>query len=93
MMRFVAVLLCFVSCSVAKVNYQYKNPPETILYMLAMGLWGIQDFNGKDIILGGLFTVHEECGDTVFEPGVEMLEAMLHAIDTINSDPILSSLI
>ena len=90
MMRFVAVLLCFVSCSVAKVNYQYKNPPETILYASnGSRVRGIQDFNGKDIILGGLFTVHEECGDTVFEPGIEMLEAMLHAIDTINSNPTL----
>ena len=86
----IALLLCLVSCSVAKVSYQYKNPPETTLYARnGSRVRGIRDLTGKDIVLGGLFTVSEECGNTIFEPGIEMLEAMLHAIDTINSDPTL----
>ena len=101
MMRLViALLLCLVSSSVAEVNYQYKNLPETTLYARSGSrVRGIQDLTGKDIVLGGLFTVYytregtganeEECGNAIFQPGIEMLEAMLHAIDTMNSDPTL----
>ena len=42
---------------------------------------GIQDLTGKDIVLGGLFTVYytregtganeEECGNAIFQPGIE----------------------
>ncbi|XP_066247281.1 metabotropic glutamate receptor isoform X1 [Euwallacea similis] len=44
-----------------------------------------------DIILGGLFPVHERgektpCGHKVYHRGVQRLEAMLFAIDRINAD-------
>uniref|UniRef100_A0A1B0FA03 G-protein coupled receptors family 3 profile domain-containing protein n=1 Tax=Glossina morsitans morsitans TaxID=37546 RepID=A0A1B0FA03_GLOMM len=44
-----------------------------------------------DIILGGLFPVHEKgenspCGEKVYNRGVQRLEAMLYAIDRINHD-------
>ena len=46
-----------------------------------------------DIILGGLFPMHEKgmggmtCGDIKEEKGIQRVEAMLYAIDKINSDP------
>lgn len=46
-----------------------------------------------DITLGGLFPVHAKgppgvpCGDIQREDGIHRLEAMLYALDQINSDP------
>ncbi|KAG7454318.1 hypothetical protein MATL_G00258420 [Megalops atlanticus] len=48
-----------------------------------------------DLVLGGLFPVHEkglgadECGRVNEDRGVQRLEAMLFAVDEINSDPAL----
>ncbi|XP_076634779.1 metabotropic Glutamate Receptor [Colletes latitarsis] len=43
-----------------------------------------------DIVLGGLFPVHEKggatCGPNVYNRGVQRLEAMLFAVDQINKD-------
>ncbi len=48
------------------------------------------------ITLGGLFPVHEKskdntiaCGQKVYNRGIQRLEAMLYAVDTINKDPTL----
>jgi hypothetical protein len=45
-----------------------------------------------DIILGGLFPVHKKgdrttCGQQIYHRGVQRLEAMMFAIDRINSNP------
>ncbi|KAF4533388.1 hypothetical protein B566_EDAN003679 [Ephemera danica] len=48
-----------------------------------------------DIILGGIFPMHEQvsgnhlepCGAVKEEKGVQRLEAMLYAMDEINQDP------
>lgn len=96
MMRFAALLLCFVSCFIADINYQYKKAPESILYASNESrVKGMQDLTGKDIVLGGLFTIYytregtgdeSDCGNTIDKAGIETLEAMLHAIDSINAD-------
>lgn len=44
-----------------------------------------------DIVLGGLFPVHEKgggtaCGPNIYHRGVQRLEAMLFAVDQINRD-------
>ncbi|XP_017469484.1 PREDICTED: metabotropic glutamate receptor-like [Rhagoletis zephyria] len=44
-----------------------------------------------DIIMGGLFPVHEKgdgtpCGPKIYNRGVHRLEAMLYAVDRVNSD-------
>lgn len=45
-----------------------------------------------DIILGGLFPVHTKgerspCGSQIYHRGVQRLEAMMFAVDTINKNP------
>lgn len=84
---------------VAVVTHHYDSPPETILTSAEDGdrINGVQDRSNKDIILGGLFTVHIDaagsaggkCGETVWGYGMETLEAMFYALDRINSDPLL----
>ncbi len=46
-----------------------------------------------DVILGGLFPVHENskdkaqsCSHKIYNRGIQRLEAMLYAVDTINAD-------
>lgn len=44
-----------------------------------------------DVILGGLFPVHEKgetssCSSTIYNRGIQRLEAMLYAVDLINDD-------
>ncbi|XP_072569152.1 glutamate receptor, metabotropic 6a isoform X7 [Paramormyrops kingsleyae] len=74
-----------------------------LLWMLWMGLspglWahqGTQPHSIKiegDITLGGLFPVHARgpagvpCGEIKKEKGIHRMEAMLYAVDQINSDP------
>ena len=53
---------------------------------------GIQDLEDKDIILGGLLRVHKhddngKCGKVYVDKTMENLEAVLFAIDIVNSDP------
>ena len=86
-------LLLFNKCT---VNYNYNTPPERVLKAdNGSRVRGIQDLEGKDIILGGLFTVHRssaaggQCSSNPILTGTERIEAMLYAIDLINSDPYL----
>ncbi|KAL4646288.1 metabotropic glutamate receptor 6-like [Arapaima gigas] len=72
-----------------------------MLWMLVLspGLWahqGTQPHSIKiegDITLGGLFPVHSRgpagvpCGEIKKEKGIHRMEAMLYALDQINSDP------
>nr|KAF6335204.1 glutamate metabotropic receptor 2 [Pipistrellus kuhlii] len=72
-----------------------------LLGLLAMLLWGagaegparkVLTLEG-DLVLGGLFPVHqkggpaEECGPVNEHRGIQRLEAMLFALDRINRDP------
>ncbi|KAL1237206.1 Metabotropic glutamate receptor [Trichinella pseudospiralis] len=47
-----------------------------------------------DVMIGGLFPIHEDgssagmhCGEIKLEKGIQRMEAMLYAVDQINSDP------
>ncbi|XP_003387246.2 PREDICTED: metabotropic glutamate receptor 3-like [Amphimedon queenslandica] len=79
------------------IQYQYESQPVILKSDGDTRISGIQDRIGKDIVLGGLFTVYYSsggtgvgsCGDEIWEDGMEMLEAMLFAIDSVNSDPTL----
>ena len=95
-----AVFIIIFHLSLRLVNgeitqFHHGTAPEAIL--TADGgsrISGVQDRRDKDIILGGLFTVHVDaagsaggkCGKTVWGKGMETLEAMFYAIDSINSD-------
>ena len=77
------------------VQFHYRTPPETVLTADdGTRIRGFQDHSG-DIILGGLFPVHTsvpgsdggQCTEDIWDKGIETLEAMLYAIDAINSDP------
>ena len=54
---------------------------------------GFKDNDDSDIVFGGLFAVHlsatggGQCTEAVINRGVERIEAMLYAIDAINSNP------
>ena len=90
------VLFHFLSFTECTVNYNYNTPPERVLKAdNGNRVRGIQDREGKDIILGGLFAVHHssagggQCSSNPTLTGTERMEAMLHAIDLISSDPYL----
>ena len=82
--------LLFTECV---AQYHFGTPPESILR--ADGgtrISGIQDLEDKDIILGGLLRVHKsdgsgKCDEIYLDKTMENLEAVLFAIDLINSDP------
>ena len=91
---FISLTHFFILSSCA-VQFHYRTPPDTVLTADdGARIRGFQDRNA-DIILGGLFPVHStipasnggQCTDAVREQGIQTLEAMLYAIDAINSDP------
>ena len=89
---FISLAPFFILSSCA-VQFHYRTP-ETVLTADDGRIRGFQDHSG-DIILGGLFPVHTsvpgsdggQCTDAIWDKGIETLEAMLYAIDAINSDP------
>ena len=90
------VLYHFLSFTECKADFNYNTPPGHVLKEDDDSrVRGIQDREGKDIILGGLFTVHRssaaggQCSPTPVLTGTERIEAMLYAIDLVNSDPYL----
>ena len=90
------VLFQFLSFIECRVNYNYNTPPQRVLKADGGSrVRGTQDLEGKDIILGGLFTVHRssaaggQCSSNPILTGTERIEAMLYAIDLVNSDPYL----
>ena len=91
---FISLTHFFILSSCA-VQFHYNTPPETVLTADdGTRIRGFQDRSG-DLILGGLFAVHTflpesdhgQCTDTERDQGIQSLEAMLYAIDVINSDP------
>ena len=82
--------LTFIECV---TQYHYGTPPESILR--ADGgtrISGIQDYEDKDIILGGLLRVHTgdgsgKCGEIFLDKTLEHLEAVFFGIDLVNNDP------
>ncbi|XP_019857020.1 PREDICTED: metabotropic glutamate receptor-like [Amphimedon queenslandica] len=94
----VSLFFCFLLFQSVQsvVQFQYDTPPESVLITDGGNrINGVQDRRGKDIILGGLFTIHNDaegsagakCGERVWGHGIELLEAMFYALDSINSDP------
>uniref|UniRef100_A0A1X7V223 G-protein coupled receptors family 3 profile domain-containing protein n=1 Tax=Amphimedon queenslandica TaxID=400682 RepID=A0A1X7V223_AMPQE len=87
----ICVLVTLVSISNAKPQYNYNEESE-LLMTLDGRISGMKSRMGKDIVIGGLAYVHEsangKCLETILQHNhVESLEALLYAIDVINSDP------
>ena len=92
-----ALFFCFLYLQSVQsdVQFQYNTPPESVLNDGGNRINGVHDRRGKDIILGGLFTIHNDaegsaggkCGNKIWGNGIQMLEAMFYALDSINSDP------
>ena len=89
---FISVAHFFILSSCA-VQSHYRTHPETVLTADDGRIRGLQDRTG-DIILGGPFAIHAfvpeldngQCTDAVRDQGIQSLDAMLYAIDAINSD-------
>ncbi len=73
------------------VVFNFTRPSE-VLRTASGRIRGARDRSGKDFVLGGLFPIHAAaegggaCGEVRLERGLERMEAMLFAIDKINSD-------
>ena len=88
--------VCFantVLAAQAATTFNHGTPSE-ILNSTDGRIRGARDREGKDFVLGGLFPIHSDegggrCGAVREERGLERMEAMLFAIDTINNDPTL----
>ena len=71
----------------ATAIYSYHETSEEISYPYDDSfLSGFRNVTDKDFILGGLFPVYDCTGSGMGMYGVELLEAMLFAIDQINND-------
>ena len=77
-------LLCYSTVATATIYY-YNETSEAILYENYL-LTGFRDVTNKDFVIGGLFPVNDWTGLVAIDSGLEMLEAMLFAIDRINND-------
>ena len=80
-----SILQIFLSYSTATIatNYHYNETSESIPYN-EYSLSGFRDVTNKDFVIGGLFPVYD-CTQSV-DGDLELLEAMLFAIDRINND-------
>uniref|UniRef100_A0A8D1TLN3 Receptor ligand binding region domain-containing protein n=1 Tax=Sus scrofa TaxID=9823 RepID=A0A8D1TLN3_PIG len=80
LMKFPCCVLEVLLCALAAARGQEMYAPHSIRIE-------------GDVTLGGLFPVHAKgpsgvpCGDIKRENGIHRLEAMLYALDQINSDP------
>lgn len=83
--------ICFANTAMAAAPlFNYGTPSET-LNSTDGRIRGARSRMGKDFVLGGLFPIHSDegggrCGAVREERGLERMEAMLFAIDKINSD-------
>ena len=75
------------------IQYDHTSPPERVLYSSTSDrITGFKDTLDKDVVLGGLFPVHVsqsmggQCSDRFRSSGFQRMEAMLFAIDSINSN-------
>ncbi len=87
--------ICFANINIAATApvFDYGTPSET-LNSTDGRIRGARSREGKAFVLGGLFPIHSDegggrCGAVREERGLERMEAMLFAIDKINSDPTL----
>ena len=83
-MLILQTILCYSTVTLAAV-YNYNETSDTIYYYSYTDvISGFRDIMNKDFVIGGLFPVYD-CTDSL-GGDLEMLEAMLFALDRINND-------
>ena len=83
----ITILLLIYSTVTTAAVYSYHETSEEIPYPYdGSFLSGFRNVTDKDFILGGLFPIYDCTGLGTGMDGVELLEAMLFAIDRINND-------
>ena len=82
------VLLIPGAISSQSAAFEFSSPSE-VLTTINGRVRGARNRTGKDFVLGGLFPIHNaavgggECGIIRKETGLERMEAMLYAVDTM----------
>jgi metabotropic glutamate receptor 2/3/metabotropic glutamate receptor 6/7/8 len=85
-------LLVGATLPLAAPAFQFTSPTYILRTSTGERIRGVRDRAEKDFVLGGLFPIHAAtngggaCGEVQLERGLERMEAMLFAIDKINSD-------
>lgn len=89
----------FNASGAAQFNSTRTHAPEAIFRtadrsISGARIRGIQDKRNADFVVGGLFPVHSDrnginCGQLRTQGGVDRVEAMLFALDSVNADPCL----
>ena len=78
----------------AEPTYRFSEPSRYVRDATSERIRGVRDDRNKDFILGGLFPIHSEeassggarCGEVRTLTGLNLMEAMVFALDTINAD-------
>lgn len=88
----VVVALCWIAATASGQRAQQQQPEGKGYQQQQTGASSIQ--LPGDIVLGGLFPVHEKgdrtpCGSAIYNRGIQRLEAMLFAVDKINGEGML----
>ena len=73
-------------------QYGYSNPSVVLTDEETGRIRGFSNITGSDFYLGGLMRIHfheteAQCGNKFPDRGLEEVETMLFAIDSINNDP------
>ena len=77
------IIFCYSTVTTATV-YNFNDTTDTIYYYSSCIISGFKDVTNKDFVIGGLFPVYN--GTIRASGDLEMIEAMLFAIDRINND-------
>ena len=79
------ILQVILYCITTAATYNYDEIPDYIL--TEQGVFkGFKNVNDKDFVIGGLFPILDYKSLGLYLDNIEMIEAMLFAIDRINND-------
>ena len=92
-MKEILISIIFLISVLNAVKFHYNETSELLIAQDGR-ISGFRNRNGKDLVIGGLVSIygnnHGKCNAEVdghLHVGNENLEALLYAIDTVNSDP------
>ena len=92
-MKEILISIIFLISVSNAIKFHYNETSELLIAQDGR-ISGFRNRNGKDLVVGGLVSIygnnHGKCNAEVdghLHVGNENLEALLYAIDTVNSDP------